>query len=185
MPSGGIHLCVAKILEKELLIKDYTRYMIGSIAPDSWRNSNSTKQSSHFVSEPCKLDYDYEYFYKKYKDLDDDYIIGYLVHLITDKYWYTNKLMMNSIKEADHYEAVKACSYLINKFNIEQLKLPSGFTNPVLELETLGIEKSINYLNSVNYVDDYDTKYDKDELIRCIDETSRYVFSELKRIRKL
>ena len=50
MPSSIIHRCVSKrVLEKGNLFndkKDIFQYEIGSIAPDSWRNSIRFKEST-------------------------------------------------------------------------------------------------------------------------------------------
>ena len=101
MPSSIIHRCVSKrVLEKGNLFKDINdifEYEIGSIAPDSWRNSIRFKESdlpkkekrkySHFSNDGEFIE-QYMNFYNKYKDmLDKPFMMGYFVHLLTDNRW--------------------------------------------------------------------------------------------------
>ena len=184
MPSGGIHLCVAKNIEKKLNMRQSMNFYIGNVAPDSWRNSNSTKAGTHFIDCSTSLDYDYEYFYEKYYEyLNNDFVYGYLVHLITDKYWHGNGLTSTKTVGDDWKELIKACSILVGMYDIPRLEMSKDFSNPIEELETSGIEKTVNYLNSVNYLDDKSTKFDIVELVSCIEETSDFVVSELDRLK--
>ena len=94
MPAGGIHLCIAKEVAMRLNIKQTMNYFIGNIALDSWRNSNSTKEGTHFISNENDVDYNYDYFFEKYKEhLDNEFVLGYLIYLIVDKYWHTNNFI--------------------------------------------------------------------------------------------
>lgn len=101
MPSSIIHRCVSKrVLEKGNLFKDKNdifEYEIGSIAPDSWRNSIRFKESdlpkkekrkySHFSNDGEFIE-QYMDFYSKYKDmLNKPFMMGYFVHLLTDHRW--------------------------------------------------------------------------------------------------
>lgn len=101
MPSVIIHRCVSKkVLEKTNLFnnnKDIYLYDVGSLAPDSWRNTERFKDSllpkidkrkySHFSNEGEFIER-YEVFFDKYKNnLNNPFFIGYLVHLITDNFW--------------------------------------------------------------------------------------------------
>ena len=101
MPSAIIHRCVNKRVEEKLnKYKEETDkylYDLGSIAPDSWRNTSQFLNSelpkrqkrmySHF-SDGITFIEDYKKFYEKYKNnLDNPFIFGYLVHLMTDNIW--------------------------------------------------------------------------------------------------
>ena len=183
MPAGGIHLCVAKEVASRLNINQSMSYFIGNVAPDSWRNSSSTKNDTHFISNEDSFDYNYDYFYEKYKDsLDNEFVLGYLIHLITDKYWHSNNFITTRVSSDEYDELNKACSNIISKYNIQRLYLSNDLVNPVEELETLGIEKTINYLNSVNYLENKDSIFSTDELISRINETSLFVINELLRL---
>ena len=147
---------------------------------DSWRKSNSTKLGTHFLDSIDSNDYHYDYFYKKYlKYMDMDFVIGYLIHLITDKYWYKNNFVTSNIYE-DEYDALKrVCSNLVRFFDIPKLFLPDDLENPISELDSEGIIHTIDYLNSVNYVSGDCYKFDINEVIHCIDKTSDFIVNEI------
>lgn len=101
MPSSIIHRCVSKrVLEKGNLYNQKEAiflYDVGSIAPDSWRNTNRFKNSqlpkkdkrkySHFSLNGEYLEHS-EIFYNQYKkELDSPFMLGYFVHLLTDFHW--------------------------------------------------------------------------------------------------
>jgi len=89
MASAIIHLAVASELNK-VLNKDYKAFMIGSIAPDIWKQvGEESKVKSHFKDSDEVDVPNLDRFLDKYKDmLDDDFVLGYYVHLATDYYWF-------------------------------------------------------------------------------------------------
>ena len=101
MPAATIHRCVAKkILEMTNLYtneEDKFLFEVGCIAPDSWKNTARFKNStlpkkqkrcySHFSPKDKYIEL-YLDFYTKYNPkLDDPFMVGYLVHLMTDFFW--------------------------------------------------------------------------------------------------
>lgn len=186
MPAGAIHMCVTKVVLNKLNIDISMNHYLGTVAPDSWRNSSSTKAETHFIEDNDSLNYDYEYFYKKYRnDLDNKFVLGYLIHLITDRYWHTNNFITTTLSNDEYNDLNKVCSNLISKLKIPKLYLPNNINNPIKELDIAGLNKTIDYLNSVNYLEDKDSKFDVDELIICINRTALFVISELKRLQEL
>lgn len=184
MPSGGIHLCVGKRVADILNIKKSMIFYVGVVSADSWRNSSSTKIGTHFLSSVDSLDYNYDLFYKKYLNyIDNEFVVGYLIHLITDKYWYSNDFITSNILEDQYVDLKRACSILINNYSIPRLELPSNLFNPISELDSSGIIYTIDYLNGVNYVSGNTDKFDIDELIYYIEKTSSYVVDEILRLR--
>ena len=184
MPAGGIHLCVAKKVATSLNMNLTMNYLVGSVSPDSWRNSDSTKEGTHFIDSEDSLDYDYDFFFEKYQEyLSNEFVLGYLIHLITDKYWHTNNFIATFVVPNQYEELNKACSNIIRQHQIPKLHLPSELVNPVDELDTSGIPKTINYLNSVNYLDNQDSTLDIEELNSRINETSLFIISELRRLK--
>ena len=180
MPAGAIHLCVGKKVAEKLNINKSMEYYIGIVSADSWRKSNSTKLGTHFLDSIDSNDYHYDCFYKKYlKYMDMDFVIGYLIHLITDKYWYKNNFVTSNIYE-DEYDALKrVCSNLVRLYDIPKLFLPDDLENPISELDSEGIIHTIDYLNSVNYVSGDCYKFDINEVIHCIDETCDFIVNEI------
>lgn len=186
MPAGAIHLCVAKSIISRLDVENDKDFYIGNIAPDSWRNSNSTKVGSHFLTSSGSLLCDYEKFYEKYKGLmSNSFVLGYLVHLITDRYWHTHNLLTTVVENEEYGDLNRVCSDLVCRYQIEKLEFNGNLDNPVLELEKDGIKKTVDYLNSVNYLDDYTSKFSADELLLAIEETSEFVGRELVRLNSI
>ena len=183
MPAGGIHLCVGKRVADKLNINKSMEYYVGVVSADSWRRSSSTKMGTHFLDSIDSIDYHYDAFFNKYYDcMDNEFVIGYLIHLITDKYWYSNGLVASNIYEDDYYDLKKLCSCLVKHYNIPKLFLPSGIDNPIEELDSSGIIHTIDYLNDVNYVTG-SSKFDLGEVISCIELTSDFIVGEIIRLR--
>ena len=184
MPAGGIHLCVGKMVAEKLNINKSMEYYIGIVSADSWRKSSSTKLGTHFLDSIDSIDYHYDVFYEKYSNyMNMDFVVGYLIHLITDKYWYFNNYVTSNIYE-DEYDALKRlCSNLIKQYDIPKLFLPDNLFNPISELDSKGIIYTIDYLNDVNYVSGDCYKFDIDEVIDCIEKTSDYVVNEITRLK--
>jgi len=89
MASAIIHLAVANELNK-VLNREYKPYMIGSIAPDIWKQvGEPSKVKSHFKDYEDAEVPNLDRFLDKYRDkLDDDFVLGYYIHLLTDYYWF-------------------------------------------------------------------------------------------------
>lgn len=89
MASALIHLCVAKEVNKTLRVKDEKNFMLGSIAPDISKIVNRLKAESHFATLTNSDIPDINLFLEKYKEeLNKEFMLGYLIHLLTDKLWY-------------------------------------------------------------------------------------------------
>lgn len=87
MASSMIHICVANEINK-ILKRDNRSILIGSIAPDIAKQINMEKQFSHFQDEDDDMP-NFERFLSKYKSsLNDDFVLGYYIHLYTDYYWF-------------------------------------------------------------------------------------------------
>jgi len=90
MASSVIHMCVANEINKKLK-RNNDYILIGSIAPDIAKHLGKTKLESHFLN-PLNVDDDIpviEEFLEKYKkDLKDDFVLGYYIHLYTDYLWF-------------------------------------------------------------------------------------------------
>ena len=92
MPSWPIHLALANKLNKKLNLGD--EFILGNVLPDvlgkNMINNHSQtidKSISHFRYKNRKL-IDVDSFIDKYKNyFDNPIVLGYLSHLITDKYF--------------------------------------------------------------------------------------------------
>lgn len=101
MPTWGMHLLVAKKLNKKLKIKDYNLFLIGNIITDinnGYLVSNVSKviphKETHYYSGEKDektgkvMFYDVEKFIQDNKEnLKNPLVLGYITHLLTDVYW--------------------------------------------------------------------------------------------------
>lgn len=86
MASAVIHILVANELNKYLK-RDPNKILIGSIAPDISKIINEDRKISHFINS--KTDFELDKFLEKYSNnLDDDFVLGYYIHLYTDYLWF-------------------------------------------------------------------------------------------------
>jgi len=195
MPSAVIHRCVSKIvnikLNSKFVSSDNFYYELGSIAPDCWRHSenlldcNLTKkekrQKSHFMTEKDKEDY--ETFYKEYKDkMDNTFIFGYLVHLITDNYWrnFTVKEYEES-KKKEIYERLinEFVVYDIRKLTDEQInKIPQ-----IKELDFSGLNRTLEYLYK-NPISSKEIDIDYTVVLKKLHKCSDFVLKEIAKLQK-
>lgn len=87
MASSVIHVAVANELNK-VLKKDKKSILIGSIAPDISKLLGDNKVKSHFQDSNNDIP-NLNKFVKKYGNrLDDDFVLGYYIHLYTDYLWF-------------------------------------------------------------------------------------------------
>jgi len=87
MASSLIHLAVASEVNKKL-DRDRRKILLGSIAPDISKLVDSDRNKSHFLLDGEEIPH-LDWFLVKYKEkLDDDFIMGYYIHLYTDYVWF-------------------------------------------------------------------------------------------------
>lgn len=88
MASAVIHIAVANEINNTLK-RNKKDILVGSIAPDIAKLVGETKVKGHFLTEKRNDIPDLESFLKKYKNnLDDDFVLGYYIHLYTDYLWF-------------------------------------------------------------------------------------------------
>lgn len=86
MASSMIHIAVANEINK-VLKHDESRLFIGTIAPDISKHVGDDKKKSHFINSEENVP-DLDSFCVKYKEhFDDDFVLGYYIHLYTDYLW--------------------------------------------------------------------------------------------------
>lgn len=84
MASSIMHISVASELNK-ILKKDEKQLLIGTIAPDISKHIGENKLRSHFLDEVTNDVPNLELFLSKYKKhLNDDFVLGYYIHLYVD-----------------------------------------------------------------------------------------------------
>lgn len=91
MASYIIHMAVAKEINK-VLKRNEAKLLIGSIAPDISKCLNQSKIKSHFIDNKYDLP-NIDKFLSIYKNkLNDDFVMGYYIHLYTDLLWFSHFL---------------------------------------------------------------------------------------------
>ena len=121
-------------------------FLLGSIAPDISKVVNTSRDLSHFIDRSKSLYLDINMFLEKYK-LDNDFILGYFVHLYTDYLWF--KYFIGDIKYKGlitfldgtklEYDKDEFTKYLYNDYTNLNVKLLDEydldlllFSNPIM-----------------------------------------------------
>lgn len=87
MASTLIHMAVANEINKSLH-RDPLKLLLGSMAPDMAKLVGESKTKSHFQNQNDDLPV-LDKFLAKYKNnLNDDFVLGYYIHLYTDYIWF-------------------------------------------------------------------------------------------------
>lgn len=103
MASVMHHIAIGQLYYEKYLSdyskKDKNRFLLGTIAADCGKNKEleQKRMKTHFIDNKLideKIDLsvftpNIDFFIEKYnKELRDPFVLGYLVHLITDKFWF-------------------------------------------------------------------------------------------------
>lgn len=117
MASAIIHMCVAKKINNYLQM-DERILTLGAIAPDISKLVGEDKIKSHFLDKGSRETGipNCDKFVKKYNsELNNSFEMGYLIHLLTDKYWfrdYIPKFIKDYTSETNAtYEALRQIIY--------------------------------------------------------------------------
>ena len=88
MASSLIHVAVCNELNKKLR-RNPEQLLIGTIAPDISKLVGESKLYSHFLDDENVGVPNLTRFLNRYiKDLHDDFVLGYYIHLYTDYLWF-------------------------------------------------------------------------------------------------
>lgn len=206
MASSVIHICVANEINK-VLKKDNRKLLIGTIAPDISKLIGESKYYSHFLDDVDNNIPNLDKFLNKYKYyLDDDFVLGYYIHLYTDYLWFKYFIKKvvegNYIKELDgtlvkyteksflyyvYNDYSNLNTQLINKYNFP-LKI---FYEEIPDIKDIIDEIPMNKLNLI--VDKVgvlieDAKngkkylFDIDDIVNFIDDCKVIILKELENI---
>lgn len=86
MASLLVHLAVGKKINEKLQKKEEP-FLTGCIAPDLAKKVGIDRKVSHFQNSNSEYEFD-RFFEKYYEYMNNDYVLGYYVHLYTDYLWY-------------------------------------------------------------------------------------------------
>lgn len=135
MGSRMMHLLIADKVSEQLAIVDKQLFLLGGIAPDA-TYTTERKSASHFYEgslDDGTRHVNYKRFIGKYpRDVQTEYGLGYLIHLISDNVWLKQVYFKNDFKnriDADpqllekwHSDFRKLNGKLINHFGCDALK---------------------------------------------------------------
>lgn len=173
MASSVIHMAVASEVNK-VLNKDKTKLMLGTIAPDISKTLGFSKKISHFVDPGDKYEApSVSSFLSKYKKyLNDDFVLGYYMHLYVDFLWF--KYFLTEIR--DESEVTKLDGTKVNlKGNMFEMYLYSDYTNLNSQLFDLyDIDCKIFYMD-LPEIPDIIKEIPMDRLNTIIEETGKII----------
>lgn len=206
MASSVIHICVANEINK-VLKRDDRKLLIGTIAPDISKLIGESKYYSHFLDDIDNNIPNLEKFLNKYKCyLDDDFVLGYYIHLYTDylwfKYFIKKVIMGNYIKELDgnlvKYTKKSFLYYVYNDYSNLNIQLINKYNFPlkIFYEEIPDIKNIINEIpmDKLNLIVDKvgvliedasnGKKYlfDIDDIVNFIDDCKVIILKELENI---
>ncbi len=151
MASSIIHMCVAKVINEELK-KDNAKILIGSIAPDIAKEVGLSRKESHFQDEEDGVPILDKFLGKYRNNLNDDFVLGYYIHLYTDYIWFNtflpnfayDKVIYKLDGTIEEMDSSKLSKYIYNDYTNLNIKLIdeynmdlSIFFNEVPKLENI------------------------------------------------
>lgn len=158
MPSHKIHLSIAKEINKKLKL-DNDAIMLGSVLPDLTIEHDHGLSHFQFEDVYPKNLANADEFIKKYPDMKDDISIGYIIHLLTDKY-YNDVYYHTNINGIEHNKYFKH-----NLFD--------SYDNYLLKH---GIVDKINNKQIINNIPSYeDISFDNNYLSEYIDKLNKEI----------
>jgi len=176
MASYVIHIAVAQEINK-VLKKDKKKLLIGSIAPDLSKLLGETKVKSHFLDSEQDLIPKIDRFLNKYKNnLDDDFVLGYYIHLYTDYLWFkyfTPKFYKNDTLTMANGTIIPAT----NEIKLQYLyKDYSIINNKIIDIYNINVEDfNINNLHLSNTIKEIDIN----KIDILIDKTKTFINEEI------
>lgn len=199
MASAIIHLCVAKRINEKLKLPE-TSFFLGSIAPDLSKQIGETKIKSHFLNFSSEDSIpDCDAFVSKYrKYLDNPFELGYLIHLLTDKYWFrdyvyqyinrydsSKSLTYSAIKHIIYDDYTKINQDLIDYYNLNLYMFSNEIPYPVSKIEEIPIDKLPILIEKMSIIianmnTSKTIMFNVNEIILFIENCSQKIIEDLK-----
>ena len=201
MASAIIHLAIANEINRRIK-HDKDKILIGSIAPDIAKKIGREKITSHFLNEIGNNVPNMDKFLAKYKEyLNDDFVLGYFIHLYTDYLWF--KYFLPEVFDEDKEYITKLdgtrvkctdnmfCQYIYNDYTnlntelIHAYKLDLGvFYRKLPEIENIIQEIPMDKLQII--VDDtkdiIENAHTKKEFIFKLENIKRFIKTSIELI---
>ena len=171
MASSVIHICIANEINK-VLKRDDRKLLIGTIAPDISKLIGESKYYSHFLDDIDNNIPNLEKFLNKYKCyLDDDFVLGYYIHLYTDYLWF--KYFISEIYDEDNNMITKIDGSIVKcNGNMLSIYIYNDYTNMNIKLlDEYNMDLSIFY-EDIPYLESIIDEIPMDKIKTIIDKTS-------------
>lgn len=205
MASSIIHIAVANEINK-VIKKDKSKLFIGTIAPDISKLIGETKTKSHFLEENDKQGIPrLDWFLYRYQDkLNDDFVLGYYIHLFTDYLWFkyflgeirddkTITKLDGTIVKVSDYMLIKYIyndytnlnTYLLDKYGLDckifYSSLPK-FDNIITEIPMNEIQKIVDFTGIIieNSKVGKDLIFNKEQVDKFIELSVKLILPDLK-----
>lgn len=203
MASSIIHVAVANEVNK-VIKRDRKKLLIGSIAPDISKHLGRKKIESHFQDQDDDFP-NLDKFLNKYNSyLNDDFVLGYYIHLYTDYIWFkyfTRDFYNNGViykldgtkAEIDKKEMIK---YFYNDYTSLNIKLIDEYELdldifyeelPVLEdiIKEIPMDKIQLIVDKTGIIIENSKEkkeyiFDMDKVYKFISLSVEYLLSDLK-----
>ena len=171
MASSVIHIAVASKINK-IIKKDNHKLLIGSIAPDISKCLGRTKIESHFLDSDDTDIPNIDKFLNKYKSkLNDDFVIGYYIHLYTDYLWF--KYFISEIYNEENNMITKLDGSIVKcNGNMLSIYIYNDYTNINMKLlDEYNMDLSIFY-EEIPYLENIIDEIPMNEIKTIVDKTS-------------
>ena len=205
MASAIMHLCIAKEVNKYLHM-DERALLLGSIAPDLSKELGETKEISHFLDQSSEDDLpNIDHFLRKYRqDLHNPFTMGYLIHLLSDKYWfrdyintYISRYTHDKDKKTLTYSALRSVIYndytninidLIEHYNLSLDIFFNEYSLPQSNITEIPINKLPVLIDKLSLIIKESTTektfvFNTNDIIEFISASVKYIIKDIQMLR--
>ena len=183
MPSIAAHMVCAKLVGEELKITS-PEFIQGNILPDIIESEDSHRKIKGKYYYIPNIDY-----FTKKLDLTNDLEIGYLTHLLLDKYYLENYIYdivngLDAFISGIIYKDYDIISYkLVKRFNLDINYLNKVLSKFSIQINEKKLENNLRCLNNCD-VNAKEYYLDIDDFSKFLIETSKLIVENLKRVIK-
>ncbi len=180
MPSWPIHIALANKLNKRLKLND--DFILGNVLPDIldgyiFKPSNITDKNLSHYRVNKRINYDL--FLKENKDkLSNPIVLGYLVHLLTDKFY-------NKYTSCNHFVKTENGTYILLNDNTtikksdDTLRMKQNeyrkYGQHLASTNNLGSPIDINNLSLSNLKDLSKFNYSNDDILNTVTIINKWI----------
>lgn len=183
MPTHKMHMAIANAVNKELKLND-DMVMIGSVLPDL--TIDKRHRASHFKNGEEGIEgtaNPYKFLIKYKSKLDNPVMVGYLIHLLTDRYF-------NSYVFQNFYIYDENTHLIGIKFHNEEVMMPIEkiryekhrdfyvYDKYLLENDRVLKFKDFSVINNV--IDTEDAKFDKELIKKYMENANQDIDKAIK-----